>query len=79
MPSAKIAITIDPGDLEELDELVRRGEAASRSQLIQAAVHEKLARRRRSRLAVECAKLDPKAERAVAESWSSAEAAWPEY
>lgn len=79
MPAAKIAITIDPGDLAALDELVRRGAAASRSELIQEAVQEKLARLKRTRLAAECAKLDPREEQAAAESWSSAEAAWPEY
>ena len=79
MPSAKIAISIDPDDLSELDELVRKGAAASRSQLIQEAVHERLARMRRTRLAEECAKLDPEAERADAESWLVAESSWPGY
>ena len=79
MPAAKIAISIDPEDLEELDELVRRGAGASRSQLIQDAVREKLQRLKRTSLAAECAKLDPAAERAEAEQWLSGEAAWPEY
>jgi Arc/MetJ-type ribon-helix-helix transcriptional regulator len=79
MPSAKIAISIDPGDLQQLDELVRRGAAASRSQLIQEAIHDRLARLSRTRLAEECAKLDPEAERADAESWLAAESSWPGY
>ncbi len=79
MPTAKIAISIDPADLRQVDELVRRGAAASRSQLIQQAVHDKLARLSRTRLAQECAKLDANAERAEAESWSIAEPAWPAY
>jgi Arc/MetJ-type ribon-helix-helix transcriptional regulator len=79
MPAAKIAITIDPEDLQALDALVRRGVAASRSELIQEAVRERLARLKRTRLAAECAKLDPHQEQTAAESWTSAEAAWPEY
>lgn len=79
MPTAKIAISIDPQDLSQLDELVRRGVAASRSQLIQEAVHERLARLSRTRLAQECAKLDPEAERAEAENWLASEASWPAY
>jgi Arc/MetJ-type ribon-helix-helix transcriptional regulator len=79
MPQAKIAISIDPDDLKELDALVRRGAGASRSRLIQDAVREKLERMRRVRLAHECAKLDPEAERAEAEQWSSGEARWPAY
>jgi hypothetical protein len=37
MPAAKIAISIDPEDLRQVDELVRRGVAASRSQQHAAA------------------------------------------
>ncbi len=79
MPSAKIAISIDPEDLSQVDDLVRKGVAASRSQLIQEAVRDRLARLRRTRLAEECAKLDPEAERADAESWLVAESSWPGY
>lgn len=79
MPTAKIAISIDPHDLEELDELVTRGVAASRSRLIQEAVHEKLARLKRTRLAAECAKLDAQKEQAEAESWLGSEQVWPAY
>lgn len=79
MPAAKIAISIDPVDLLQLDELVRQGAAASRSQLIQQAVHGLLTRLARTRLAEECAKLDPKEEQAEAEIWFSSEAPWPQY
>ena len=79
MPAAKIAISMDPDDLSQVDELVRQGVAASRSQLIQEAVRDRLARLNRTRLAKECAKLDPEAERAEAESWLASEASWPEY
>ena len=79
MPAAKIAISIDPDDLRELDALVRRGASASRSKLIQDAVREKLERLKRVRLAQECAKLSPETERAEAEQWLRGESAWPEY
>lgn len=79
MPTAKIAISIDPTDLEELDDLVARGVAPSRSQLIQEAVQDKLARLKRTRLAAECAKLDPRQEQAEADSWSGSEPVWPAY
>ncbi|KAB2963646.1 MAG: ribbon-helix-helix protein, CopG family [Thermoanaerobaculia bacterium] len=79
MPAAKIAISIDPEALSQVDELVRRGVAASRSQLIQEAVHDRLARLSRTRLAQECAKLDPEAERAEAENWLTSETSWPGY
>ncbi len=79
MPTAKIAISIDPGDLQEVDALVSKGLSPSRSRLIQDAVHEKLARLRRTRLATECAKLDRAAERAEADSYLIGESAWPEY
>ena len=77
MLAAKIAISLDPKDLRQVDELVRRGVAASRSQLIQQALHERLARVNRTRLAQECAKLDPSTERAESENWMVAETAWP--
>lgn len=79
MPAAKIAISIDPGTLSQVDELVRRGVAASRSKLIQDAVNDRLARLGKTRLALECAKLDPEAEQADAESWLAAESSWPAY
>ena len=79
MPTAKIAISIDPADLRELDELVRRGACPSRSRLIQDEVREKLLRLKRVRLVQECAKLDPNAERVEADQRLSGEPTWPEY
>ena len=80
MPASKVAISIDSVLLAEVDGLVAKEAFASRSQAIQAAVREKLARMRRSRLAEECAKLDPSMEKAMAEEGMSGELAqWPEY
>jgi len=80
MTVTKTAITIDRALLSRLDRLVQQGEYPNRSKAIQAAVSEKLARMERGRLAVECAKLDPRAEQALAEDGMGGElAAWPEY
>lgn len=79
MSSAKIAISLDPEALKEVDQMVRGGLFPSRSKLIQDAVVEKLDRLRRVRLAQECAKLQPSAERAAAEEMFAGEAEWPEY
>jgi len=80
MGHAKIAITIEEVTLEQLDELVSRRVFPSRSRAIQLALAEKLHRIKRTRLAQECAKLDPAAERAMAEEGISEELnGWPEY
>ena len=79
MSSAKVAISLDPDSLREVDQLVNRGVFPSRSKLIQDAVAEKLQRLRRVRLARECAKLKPEKERAAAEEWLAGEVEWPEY
>jgi Arc/MetJ-type ribon-helix-helix transcriptional regulator len=79
MSSAKIAISLDPDALKQVDRLVERGVFPSRSKLIQDAVAEKLDRFHRTRLARECGKLDSKSEQAAAEERFSGEAEWPEY
>jgi Arc/MetJ-type ribon-helix-helix transcriptional regulator len=79
MSSAKIAISLDPEALKEVDQMVRGGVFPSRSKLIQDAVVEKLNRLRRVRLAEECAKLQPSSERAAAEERFASEAEWPGY
>ena len=80
MGSIKVAITIDSGTLERVDGLVARKVFPNRSRAIQSAVAEKLARMERGRLASECAKLDPKFEKALAEEGLGQELdAWPEY
>ena len=80
MSVAKIAITLDQGILGEVDRLVRRHVFPNRSRAIQEAVQEKVAHLSANRLTHECAKLDPKAEQAMAEEGMSREVgAWPEY
>ena len=63
-----------------LDRLVDKKVFPNRSQAIQEAVADKLARIERSRLARESAKLDPAFEKALADELLSRELrAWPEY
>ena len=80
MPKTKVAITLDEKTLGRLDRLVRERMFPNRSKAIQEAVEEKLDRLERSRLARECAKLDPEFEKAIAEEGISEELSeWPEY
>jgi len=80
MGASKIAISLDEEVLGRLDSLVREKVFPSRSRAIQEAVEEKLERLERSRLARECAKLDPTFEKALAEEGLSRDLAeWPAY
>ncbi len=80
MGKSKIAISLDKSTLNRLDKLVQKQVFPSRSQAVQEAVEEKLARLERSRLAHECAKLDPEFEKAIAEEGLCEDLAeWPEY
>ena len=80
MRTSKVAISIEKATLEQLDRLVRNKVFPSRSRAVQEAIEEKLSRLKRTRLAEECAKLDPAAEQAMAEEGLSEELAqWPEY
>lgn len=80
MAKSKVAVSLDQNTLERLDRLVEAAVFPSRSQAIQVAVEEKLQRLEYSRLARECAKLDPAFEKALAEEGLSEELSeWPEY
>jgi metal-responsive CopG/Arc/MetJ family transcriptional regulator len=80
MARAKVAISLDENTLNKLDRLVKARVFPNRSQAIQEAVAEKISRLDRSRLARECAKVDPAFEKALAEEGLSTELAeWPEY
>ena len=80
MSKEKIAITLDKECIGELDRLVCEQVFLNRSQAIQKAVNEKLARMKHNRLSRECAKLEPKFEKAMAEEGFSEDAnQWPEY
>jgi metal-responsive CopG/Arc/MetJ family transcriptional regulator len=80
MATAKVAITLDKKTLDRVDSLVKNRVFSNRSKVIQKAVEEKLERLERSRLARECAKLDPAFEKVMAEEGISEELSqWPEY
>ncbi|MCU0293560.1 MAG: ribbon-helix-helix domain-containing protein [Thermoanaerobaculaceae bacterium] len=80
MGVAKIAISLDQRALAQIDQLVRSGSFPSRSRVIQEALAEKLDRIKHGRLARECAKLDPVAEKALAEEGMGEEVSeWPQY
>jgi len=80
MPVSKIAITIDNELVKEIDLLVKSDLFPNRSKAIQEAVKEKLERLKRTRLAEECAKLDPEFEENMAEEGFPLEIEeWPKY
>ena len=80
MPAAKIAISIDLNLLERIDSLVRKKIFPNRSKAIQEAVKEKIATLDKRRLALECAKLDPGFEQALADEGLKGDIkSWPEY
>ena len=58
MARAKIAITVDEQALAEIDRMVTQGVFPNRSKAIEDALHDRIAKFHRSRLARECAKLD---------------------
>jgi len=80
MGQAKIAISIDDSLLARVDTLVAENLYPNRSRAIQEAVQEKLELLDRSRLARECAKLTPSAEKMLAEEKIIIESdQWPTY
>ena len=80
MSKQKVAVTLERETLAELDRLVAQHAFPSRSRAIQVAIQEKMERLGRTRLARECAKLDPEFEKAMAEEGIMEDVAeWPEY
>ncbi len=80
MATSKIAITIEKNTLNRLDLLVKSHFFPNRSRAIQEAVAEKIERIEKSRLARECAKLNPEFEQDLSEEGFDMEIdEWPEY
>jgi metal-responsive CopG/Arc/MetJ family transcriptional regulator len=80
MAKTKVAVSLDAKLVDRLNTLVSQARFPNRSQAIEVALEEKLERLSRVRLARECAKLDPREERGLAEEGMSEElASWPEY
>ena len=80
MSKTKLAVTLDANLVQHLDQLVDARQFANRSQAIESAVAEKLARIVKVRLARECSKLAPAEEKALAEEGlAGSRDTWPEY
>lgn len=79
MRTAKVAVSLDRRTLTQVDRLVRRGMFPSRSRFVQDSIEDKLDRIDSARLARECAKLDRRVERALAEEGLEPVAEWPPY
>lgn len=73
MATTKIAISMDPEAVRRVDELVANSSYPSRSRVIQEAVQDKLARLSRTRLAEQCALLNPEVEQEFAEEFTDDE------
>lgn len=80
MPKTKVALTLDAGLLDQVDELVAKRRFRNRSQAVEAALSDKLHRLAKTRLAREAAKLNPVEEKRLAdEGLTDALDGWPEY
>lgn len=80
MAKAKVAVTLDMQVLEQVDELVARRVYPNRSRAVESVLAAALRRSAHTRLAAECAKLDPKEEIAMAEEGMEVTAReWPPY
>jgi len=80
MSSTKIAISLERELLVKVDRLVKSRVFPNRSQAVRSALREKIERLEHTRLARECAKADPRLERAMAEEGFAKDMEeWPEY
>lgn len=74
----KIAVTLDPRTVSDLDRWVREGRYPNRSRALQSAVDYFAQRDKRNRLVRELNKLDPVEEQRLAEEGLGDES-WPTY
>ena len=74
----KIAVTLDQRTVADLDRWVQEGKYPNRSRALQSAVNLLTEREKRTRLARELAKIDPKEEKQLAEQ-GLGDRAWPKY
>jgi Arc/MetJ-type ribon-helix-helix transcriptional regulator len=80
LAKTKVALTLDAGLVDQIDELVDRRKFRNRSQAVEAALADKLRRLARTRLARESAKLNPLEEKRLAEeTMADVLDSWPEY
>ena len=74
----KIAVTLDQRTVADLDRWVKEGKYPNRSRALQSAVSLLSEREKRTRLARELAKIDPREEKQLAEE-GLGDRAWPDY
>jgi metal-responsive CopG/Arc/MetJ family transcriptional regulator len=80
MSKMRITITIEDGLVKRIDSLVAQKRFSSRSRAFQFAVQAQLQRLDQDRLTRECAKLDQRGERLLADEGSSPDLeGWPGY
>jgi metal-responsive CopG/Arc/MetJ family transcriptional regulator len=80
MRYAKVAISIEESVLKKIDRLVKAKAFESRSQAFQKAVENTLEKVERSQLIRECAKLDKRTERKLADEGLIKDLEeWPDY
>ena len=80
MPKTKVALTLDATLVDRVDDLVSKQRFRNRSQAVETALAEKLERLAHTRLARECAQLDPVEEQRLADEGLGASGdTWPEY
>lgn len=79
MAKTKVAVTIDGKLLNTLDDMIAKRQFPNRSQAMEIALAEKLERLGRSRLARECAKLNPREEKQLADEGLGDPDEWPAY
>jgi len=74
------AVTVDADLIDRVDGLVTARHFANRSQAVESALADTVARLTRTRLARECAKVDPREEQALAEEgFAGSRDTWPAY
>lgn len=78
MPKARVALPIDADLIDRVDTLVSERRFRNRGQAVESVLAEKLGRLARTRLAIECAKLDPALEQRLADEGLDRES-WSEY
>ncbi len=80
MKYAKVAISIEASVLKKIDRMVKAKTFESRSHAFQKAAELTLAKVERSQLAKECAKLEKRTERKLADEGLSRDLKeWPDY
>lgn len=80
MGVAKVAISMDQTLLKKIDQLVEEKKFQSRSQVIQLALQDKIAKIEKHRLATACEALNPEYEQKLADEGLSEDMrAWPEF